>query len=183
MKILTLLPLLLVLAACSTASRIAVQAPAVTDNIPISFRTVEVRDVSLPAYAAADELSQQAEDGTIVESNVLWADTPERAVALQVSENLSRLTRARVASEPWPFEAYPQARLTVRFSEMIAGTNGVFRISGQYFVANLEDGPERSGLFDLTQPYDVGGGPSAIARARGQIILDLSKLIAREGLR
>ena len=139
--------------------------------------------MSLPSYAAADEISQEAEDGTIVASDVLWADAPERAVALQLSENLTRVSGARIASEPWPFEAYPQARLYVRFSQMGARTDGLFRVSGQYFVANLEGGREQSGLFDLNVPYDPKGGPAAIARARGRVILDLSKFIAREGLR
>lgn len=183
MKILTIFAVLLGLAACGTADRIAVQEPPVTETIPISLRSVEVRDVSLPAYAAADEVSQEEADGTIVASDMLWADTPERAVALQLSENLTRLTGARVASEPWPFEAFPEARLALRFSQMVARTDGQFRVAGQYFVANLEGGRERSGLFDLSVPYDASGGPAAIARARGQAILDLAKLIAREGLR
>lgn len=172
-----------VLAGCGDPAQIAVQAPAVTEKVRIAFRAVEVRDVSLPAYAAADAVAIQAEDGTVTTSDVLWADAPERAVALQLSVTLAKLTGARVASEPWPFEAYPQARLLLRFSELAAGTDGVFRASGQYFVAVLEGGRERSGLFEQTVQYDPNGGAAAIARARGQIIQDLAAFVAREGLR
>lgn len=170
------------LTACGVPDSIAVQSPAVSETISIGFRSVEVKDVSLPAYAAADEISQQGPDGTIVTSTVLWADAPERAVGLELTRNLARLTRARIASEPWPFEEDAAAMLDVRFADLAAGTDGVFRATGQYFVGVYE-GRERSGLFDLSVAYDAKGGPAAIARARGQIILDLAKFIARDGLR
>lgn len=171
-------------AACGEAERFAVTTPPVTEKVRIAFASVEVKDVSLPTYAAADEIHTQSADGTVKSSSdVLWADAPERAVALELSRNLARLTGRRIASEPWPFEAYPEARLEVRFAELIAGTDGQFRTSGQYFVA-VEDGRrERSGLFELAVPFDPAGGPTAIARARGQIILDLATYVARKGLR
>ena len=181
-----LLPLLLLplLAACGSPERFSVAPPVVTEKLRIAFASVEVRDVSLPSYAAADEIHIQTDDGTLTSSSdVLWADSPERAVALELSQNLARLTDRRIASEPWPFEAYPDARLDVRFAELVATTSGLFRASGQYFVA-VEDGRrERSGLFDLSVPFDPAGGPNAIARARGQLILDLAEYIARNGLR
>ncbi|AXI49035.1 hypothetical protein C1J03_21380 [Sulfitobacter sp. SK012] len=171
------------LAACSNPARVAVEPPTVTQSVRISFRSVEVRDVSLPSYAAADEISTQNVDGALISSSkTLWADAPERAVALGLTRNLTQLTGARIASQPWPFEAFPDAQLEVRFAEMIAGSDGVFRTSGQYFVGVSDGRRERSGLFDLTVAYDPAGGPAAIARGRGQIILDLATLIARNGL-
>lgn len=176
--------LLLLTAACaSQPDRFAVVAPQITEKLRIAFASVEVRDVSLPTYAAAEEITIQAEDGTLTSStDVLWADAPERAIALELSRNLARLTGRRIASEPWPFEAFPDARLEVRFEELIATSAGLFRTSGQYFVG-VEEGRERSGLFDLSVVYDPEGGPAAIAQARGQLILDLSEFIARKGLR
>jgi uncharacterized lipoprotein YmbA len=170
------------LGACSAPALIAVQPPAITETQRIGFTSVEVKDVSLPSYAAADEIAQQAPDGTLVTSKVLWADTPERAVGLELSRNLARLTGKRVASEPWPFEEEAAATLDVRFVDLVAGTDGTFRATGQYFVGVYE-GRERSGLFDLSLAYDPKGGPAAIAPARGQIILDLAKFIASKGLR
>jgi len=170
------------LGACSSPALIAVQPPAVTETLRIGFASVEVKDVSLPSYAAADEIAQQAPDGTLITSKVLWADAPERAIALELSRNLARLTRRRIASEPWPFEEEAAATLDVRFVDLVAGTEGTFRATGQYFVGVYE-GRERSGLFDLSLAYDPKGGPAAIAQARGQIILDLAKFVATKGLR
>lgn len=179
--------LALFLAGCGggTPDLYSVQTPPVTENIGISFSSVEVRDVSLPTYAAAQEIAIEGDDGKLItETDTLWADAPERAVALELAGHLARMSRARVASEPWPFEAFPQARLDVRFETLLAQRDAQFRASGQYFVAVLDGRrSERSGLFDLSVPYDPEGGPQAIARARGQVILDLAQEIARNGLR
>jgi hypothetical protein len=183
-RILTLGLVLATVTACSNAERFAVQSPTVTEQVSIAFGAVEVRDVSLPSYAAADEITTQAADGTLVSSkSVLWADAPERAVALELSQNLARMTGRRVASEPWPFEAFPDARLEVRFSELVASAAGEFRTSGQYFVGVSDGRRERSGLFDLTVAYDPKGGPNAIAAARGRLILNLATYIAKNGLK
>lgn len=173
---------LALLTACGAPDSVVVQPPAITETVRIGFKSIEVKDVSLPSYAAADEIAQQAPDGTLITSKVLWADAPERAIGLELSRNLARLTRTRVASEPWPFEEDAAATLDVRFADLIAGTDGVYRASGQYFVGVYE-GRERSGVFDLAVAYDPEGGPAAIARARGQLIVDLSKFLATKGLR
>ncbi|MEX0312233.1 MAG: membrane integrity-associated transporter subunit PqiC [Tateyamaria sp.] len=176
---------LLFLAACGgLPDRYAVVPPAVTDRITIAFRSVEIREVSLPAYAAADEIAVLNADGTLVtQDGPLWADSPERAVALELVRNLSQLSGARVASDPWPFEAFPDARVDVRFETFVADARGAFRVAGQYFVA-VEDGRrERSGFFDLSVPFDPEGGLAAIAGARGQAVLDVAEVLASEGLR
>ena len=173
---------LALLAACGAPDSVVVQPPAITETVRIGFKSVEVKDVSLPSYAAADEIAQQAPDGTLITSKVLWADAPERAIGLELSRNLARLTKRRVASEPWPFEEDATATLDVRFADLIAGTDGTYRATGQYFVGVYE-GRERSGVFDLVVTYDPKGGPAAIARARGQLIVDLAKYLAAKGLR
>lgn len=177
---------LLLLTACGAdPERFAVAPPAQIESIRIGFSSVEVRDVSLPTYAASDEISVQGADGRLVSSSgVLWADAPERAVAMELSQNLARMTGRRIAAEPWPFEAFPNARLELRFSELVATVDGRFKASGQYFVAVREEiGRERSGLFDQSVAFDPEGGPAAIAAARGELILNLAKFIARNGLR
>lgn len=174
----------LLLAACGSPSLYVVSKPAVTEQTQIAFASVEVRKVSLPSYAAADEIYLQSEDGTLAgSSDVLWADSPDRAIALELSQDLARLTGRRVASEPWPFDALPVARLEIRFADLVAQTSGRFVASGQYFVAVSDGRAERSGLFDLSVPFDPAQGASAIARARGQLILDLASYIARNGLK
>lgn len=177
-----LLPLLM--AGCGSPELFAVSKPEISEKARIAFASVEVRDVSLPSYAAADEIHQQNDDGTMISSSdVLWADTPARAISLQLSRDLAELSGRRVASEPWPFEAYPEARVEVRFSDLIAKTSGVFTASGQYFVAVTDGRRERSGTFELNVPFDPAGGPGAIAAARGQLILDLARHIAKTGLK
>lgn len=181
-----LLGITLAVASCGgTPDRYSVTAPAISQTVRIGFGAVEVREVSLPTYAAADEITVQDASGKLVEAEggVLWADSPERAVALELSRNLARLSGARIASEPWPFEAFPDARLEVRFESLLAGADGQFWASGQYFVGVTDGRRERSGLFDLAVPFDIDGGPQAIATARGQVILDLADFIARNGLR
>ncbi|MFK7765555.1 MAG: membrane integrity-associated transporter subunit PqiC [Roseobacter sp.] len=179
------LPALVALVACSSVSdRYLVTPPQATQNQRIAFRAVEIRDISLPAYAADDEIVLRAGDGRLESDGTqLWGDTPARAIALELSRHLAQISGARVASNPWPFEALPDARLDLRFENLIAGTDGIYRATGQFFVAVAENGRERSGLFDLSVAFDPETGPSAIATARGQLILDLAEEIARRALR
>lgn len=176
--------ILFALAACGgTTDRYIVSSPQATQSQRIAFRAVEIRDVSLPAYAAGDEIVRRAADGRLVGDGVLWADTPDRAVALELSRHLAQISGARVAANPWPFEALPDARLDLRFEALVANEDGNFRATGQYYVAVSDGRRERSGVFDLTVPFDPDAGPSAIAAARGQIILDLAGELARGALR
>lgn len=175
----------LTLAACAgSANRYAVAPQPVTESVRISFRTIEIREVSLPTYAASDEISIQDASGKLVnEGSALWADSPERAVSMELSRVLSQMTGARVASSPWPLESFPDARIEVRFESLLAGADGQFRTTGQYFVGVSDGRRERSGLFALAVPFDPKGGPKAVALARGQLILNLAKFIAQNGLR
>ncbi|MEM6888451.1 MAG: ABC-type transport auxiliary lipoprotein family protein [Pseudomonadota bacterium] len=173
-----------VLAACTgTPDRFAVAPPVPEARQAIVFGAVEISDVTLPAYAAADEIPRLDADGRVIsDGSVLWADTPDRAIELELARLLGEITGARVASAPWPFEAFPNARLEVRFETLLARPDGRFQARGQYFVA-VTDALERSGRFDLSVPYDTEAGPQAIAMARGQAVADLALFIARNGLR
>lgn len=170
---------------CGTTNvdRYTAPAPPVAERISIRFDSIEIRAVTLPSYAAADEIHQQDEDGRLVsDTKVLWADSPERAVALGLARNLAKLTGARVASDPWPFEEFPQARLEIRFEDLLPQSNGELSAKGQYFVA-VESGSERAGFFSLSQPFDPNQPPTDLARARSQLLLKLATFIARDGLR
>ena len=172
------------LAGCaSDAQRFTAPAPEVTERVSIRFGSVEIREVTLPTYAAADEITRQDANGVLqANADVLWADAPERAVNLELARNLARLTGARVASAPWPFEAFPDARIDIRFEELLPGADGQYRASGQYFIA-VEEGRESAGLFSLARPVAVDAGPVAIAAARKLLVLDVAEFIARSGLR
>ena len=179
------LPLILLLAACSgTAVRYPVPVPEITETVSIRFGSVEVRDVSLPSYAAAEEIQIQRADGALVSSaDVLWADDPSREVSLALSRNLAALTRAQVANEPWPFDGFADARVEVRIEDMLAVETGAFRLTGQYFVAPTSGRGNRSDYFSIEVPYDPDGGIVAIGAARAAALLQLSQTIARDGLR
>lgn len=180
-----LLSAAIALSACNgSPDRYTVTPPEITEKVRIGFGSLEVKDVSLPSYAAADEIAVRDVDGKLVtKKDLLWADNPERAIALELARNFAKMSGARVASEPWPFDAFPDARLEVRFESLVAQSDGNFSTTGQYFVSTTDGGRERSGMFDLTVPYDTEGGPQAIAQARGLIVRDLATEIARKGLR
>ncbi|MFT6023991.1 MAG: putative lipoprotein YmbA [Ascidiaceihabitans sp.] len=172
------------LGACSTPAKLyPVTAPTAGDKIRTTLRSVEVREVSLPSYAAAEEIHIQGLDGALSSSaDVLWADIPVRAISLELSRNLAELTGARIAAEPWPFDQSAQARLEVRIEELLASADGTFRASGQYFVTSYEGQRDKSGFFRLSEPFDPEAGPAAIAAARGRIIMQLARIVAKDGL-
>jgi uncharacterized lipoprotein YmbA len=172
------------LTACGADTTFVRTEPApVTDRIQIAYRSIEVRRVTLPTYAASEEIYGQGADGILASTgSVRWADVPDRAITLELSRNLAELTGARTASEPWPFTSQPDAHIEVRFEDLLAGADGVFRVSGQYFMT-AETGRERSGFFNIQIAYDPAGGPEAIARARSAAVLELAKTIAQKTLR
>jgi uncharacterized lipoprotein YmbA len=163
--------------------RVAVPRAAVVERVPIAARSVEVREVSLPGYAASDDIFVDDGAGLIVsEADVLWADEPVRSVTLEIVRYLSQITGARVASEPWPFQSEAQLTVEIRIEQMLASADGTFRLAGHYFVGSPY-GRERAQLFDLSVPLGAGAGPPAIAAARGQAVRALAVDIARRGLR
>ena len=164
--------------------RYSVPVVVPTETVKIRFRSVEVRQVSLPEYAELSEMSSQTADGAIKTQNkILWADDPVRSITLELARNLGLITGATVASEPWPFETFADARLEVRIEEMLTDEANQFRLSGQYFVAAINGGANRSRLFNLSVPIIGEPGPAAIAAARGQVFTDFALMIAKDGLR
>jgi len=175
------------LSACGgSVERFASGAPVVTQDLPrISSRygSIEVRQISLPTYAASDEIATRSETGAITsDKSTLWADEPARAMTLELSRYLGQITGAQVAAEPWPFLDRAAAIVDVRVEDMVAEADGTFRISGQYYVAPDIGSGGRSGLFDLSEPV-VGEGVSAIAAARALATRKLAEQITRQGLR
>ena len=172
------------LAACGAPDeRVAVPRADAGAKQRISYSSVSIREVSLPTYAASEDIFVSGPDGKITaDDGLFWADTPGRAVTLELTRYLAQITGARVASEPWPFLDRPQVELELRIEEMLAYADGTFRMSGQYFVAP-ENGRDRARLFSLSVP--IGGTFSAqdIASARGAVMRQLAGEIATNGLR
>lgn len=182
-----LIALLATLAGCGeTVQRYATAAPVVDEKLPsISsrYRSVEVRQISLPTYAASDEIATRDATGAITSNkSALWADEPARAMTLELSRYLGQITGVQVAAEPWPFLDRAGAIVDVRVEEMVADADGAFRISGQYYVAPDSGTGGRSGLFSLSEPI-LGEGAGAIAAARAAVTRALAEQITRSGLR
>ncbi|MEM9250113.1 MAG: ABC-type transport auxiliary lipoprotein family protein [Pseudomonadota bacterium] len=171
------------LAGCGGApERFAAPLAPSGGRIPINVSLLEVRQVSLPSYALDEEIWYETETGALTaDSGLLWADDPVRGVTLELSRQLAAISGARVAAEPWPFEELPQARVEVRADEFIAGANGQFRISGQYFAVALSAGGDRASDFAVSAPIAPDSGLPGIAAARAAAIRDLARVIAQDG--
>ena len=182
-----LLVMALLAAGCSSAPEVRYAVPEITPEarVSIAYRSLEVRDVTLPTYAELEEIFVETPDGALTSSDLLWADDPSRGATLELTRALAVITGRPVASEPWPFESYPDARIEVRVEEFVASLRtGEFRLAGQYFVASLEGrGRDNSGVFRVSVALPEEPGPGIIAAARGQAMALLAEQIAREGLR
>lgn len=182
-----LLPFLcLLLAACGSGPEFRYAVPTIEagPRIAVSARAIEVREVTLPTYAAEERIHLQDADGAIVASDdLLWSDDPAREMTLTLSRVLAETTGAQVAGEPWPFEAFPDAQVEVRVDQMVALNNGTFRLSGQYYVGAPEGTiREHAHVFDLRISYDPEAGIVAIAQARATAVRDLARDIAETAL-
>jgi hypothetical protein len=171
------------LASCGPPpERFAAPLAASGGRIGVSVASIEVRDVSLPSYAQDEEIWQESAAGALTPlEGDLWADAPARGVTLELARQLAAVTGVRVASEPWPFAALPAGRVEVRADRFVAGRDGRFRISGQYFAVDLDRQRDRSAEFDVSAPIAPEGGTPAIAAARAAAIRDLARLIAQNG--
>ncbi len=175
--------LVALLAACGTEARFASPVVPPEARVSSSFPSLEVAEVTLPSYAAAEDIYIRGADGAISPAGPLWADLPARSITLQLARDLGTITNATVAPEPWPFRPFPAATVDVRIEELLATAEGVFRLSGQYFVAPEAGGRAASGQFAIEEAI-VGdaSSASAIAIARGRAVSRLAEQIARDGL-
>lgn len=175
--------LLLALAACGAGNeaRFLIDPPAAGAEIPVRVATIEVREASLPAYAAAVEIAQADETGALRNiEDTLWADDPVRGVTMAFARSLDDATSATVSAEPWPLAEPAQARIELRVERMLARADGTFEFTGQYAIA-APDGAlrERVRRFAIQTQID-GTGPAAIAAASGRAIAELAQSVAAE---
>ncbi|MDS9466899.1 PqiC family protein [Paracoccus sp. MBLB3053] len=186
---LTASALLAALAACShgeNTARYLIDPPQTGERLPNRLGTTELRDVSLPEYASASEVSWQSEDGA-VRSNTkqLWADNPQRAFTQSLARAISDISGATVISEPWPLAEPPRRTLEVRVEKALAQSNGTYRLGGRYFIGDARSGgANQSRSFDISVPMGVEGGkasPATVARAQSVAIAQLARQIATLG--
>ncbi len=170
------------LVACSSPSNRLDMSPVTTElRLRANVGTVMLRDVSLPTYAAAEEIAQEVAPGIIgTNADILWADDPARAVTLAMTRHLDTILNATVGPDPWPFIGLPDVVIETRVAQMLAGADGTFRFTGQYYLGGDGiDYPNSSTAFDYAIPLQ-GEGAGAVAVAQGQAILALSEDIARK---
>lgn len=183
-----LVPVLLISAAlaltgCASDKRFGAPTPVPQERVSISYRTVEVVQATLPAYASAEEITVREADGAIAPLGPLWADDPSRALTLQLARDLGAITGAVTAPAPWPFRSLPDARVDVRVEDFLATEDGVFLLSGQYFVAPETGGRDRARRFAFTVPLADPATPGGIVAARGSAVSRLALDIAQNALR
>ncbi|WP_254368090.1 membrane integrity-associated transporter subunit PqiC [Paracoccus sp. Z118] len=198
------LPFLLIaaaaLAGCSNpekTERYLIDPPPPQATVGNKLGTAELRDVSLPEYAASGEVAWQTADGA-VRSNTrqLWADNPERAFTLTLARAITQTSGATVIAEPWPLAEPPRRRVEVRVETALAQLNGVYRLKGSYYVSNdASGGTNHARGFDIQVPLPVversawsalpgrngrmdPPPPSAIAAAQNRAIAQLATQIA-----
>lgn len=142
--------------------------------------SVMVRTVSLPTYAAAEEIAVELETGLIASNTeVLWADDPQRAMTIAVARNLGDILNIDAGPEPWPFIGLPDASVDVRVERVLAQADGTFRLSGQFYVGG--DGIDfrnSSRAFSISKAMTDLSLPS-IATAQAEAVLSLSEEIAK----
>lgn len=177
--------LLAALAGCSNGEKTArflIDPPASAERLPNRLGTTELKDVSLPDYASAGEVSWQSADGA-VRSNTkqLWADNPQRAFTQTLAREISAISGATVIGEPWPLAEPPRRTLEVRVDKALAQANGTYRLSGRYFVGESRaGGANQARSFDISIPMVTGGraSPAAVAKAQSLAIAQLARQIA-----
>lgn len=172
------------LAACGGPDlRYATPPSAPETRIASRYPTLEIVEVALPTYAASEDIFVTDPAGAIAPLGPLWADDPARAMTLQLSRDLGAITGAQVAPEPWPFRDYAAAKVDVRLEDMLATATGMFRLSGQYFVAPEDEGRDASGGFAIEVPLPEDPSARQIAAARSAAVTRLAEQIAGNGLR
>lgn len=170
------------LAACGdNAARYLVEPAPNVAAVAIQLPSMEVRDVTLPAYAEGAQILQQEPGGALRPiSRSEWADGSNRAMTAALARSLDLQTTAAVAAEPWPLSNAAAGRLDVRVDRIVALADQTFQLSGQYAVSSFEGRiSEVLERFDIRVPM-AGDSPGAIAAAQGQAIDMLAaQIVAR----
>jgi uncharacterized protein len=176
-----LLLTILGLTACAPLpDRLALDSRQSTLQLQPRVSSVLVRNLSLPSYAAAEEIPRETTTGLITTSGILWADDPQRASTLALSGHLGQILSVDAGAEPWPFLDLPDVVVDIRVSRMIAAADGQFYLTGQAFIGG--DGrPFRNSVipFDIRHPLP-DQSLTSIAAAQSAALLALAETIARQ---
>lgn len=168
------------LAACGANSDMYLISSTVPQTkARVSTRSIEVKEVTLPAYAAGSEMVYQTSEGALkTAKGVLWAEEPRAAVTRIIAEQLDAGTTAQVAAEPWPLLDSPNTTLDLRIDRMVARADGQFELSGQYAISSFSGGRDTLRRFTILQPI-LDTAPATIAAATGAALAQLATEISQ----
>jgi len=174
------LPLAALAACAKRPDQYLLETPVSALRLPSVVGSIQLHDISLPRYANDDSLVSVQSDGALKsDRNAVWADVPQRSMTLALARNLAAITGARVATDPWPFAAAPQATLSVTVEQFARGTDGILRLTGSFALAPLAAAvSDRDGRFSISLPVPEDSA-AAIAAAHGKAVETLAETIAR----
>lgn len=179
--ILTLAALGVVAACGSTVTRLNMPNVTPTASVRSDVGSVMIRTVSLPTYAATEEISIETAPGVITsDGDLLAADDPARAVTLALIQGVGDTLDANVGPDPWPFVGLPDVAIDVQVSDMLgSAVTGNFRLAGQYYVGGDGiDYPNQTRGFAIDVPMATLDIPGAVV-AQGVAVAQLAEEIAR----
>ncbi|MDM7458545.1 MAG: PqiC family protein [Paracoccus sp. (in: a-proteobacteria)] len=173
---------LLALGACSNPEKTArylIDPPVAGVQVPNRIGTAVLKDVSLPQYASDQEVAFQTADGAVRSSpDNLWADNPSRAFTTTLARTISEISGATVIGEPWPLAERPAREIEIRVERALAQADGIYRLSGRYFVADDASGQaNHARSFDIRVPLRAEGA-AGTAAALSQALTQLAQQIA-----
>jgi uncharacterized lipoprotein YmbA len=172
------LPLILLLAACGQTQYFAPPPSSSDLRLDVPPDTVMVNLASIPEYAISQEIPIQQPDGSLLtDTDRLWADLPDRALAGSLTRHLNTITDAEVAVEPWPLSGFPEAEVSIFVEDMIVEATGTLRFTGTYAIRReeTEGGVENFALVVPVPALDY----VAIIAAHEAAWLQLAEQIAR----
>ena len=173
------LPLVLVLAACGQTQFFA-PLPSVSElRLNVRPDTVMINEASIPEYAINQEIPIQQPDGSLLaDTDKLWADLPDRALAGSLMRHLNAITDAQVAVEPWPLGGFPDAEVSIFVEDMIVLAAGSLRFTGSYAIRREEaDGQVETFAIDVPMS---GADYVTIIAAHEAAWLQLAEQVARD---
>lgn len=158
-------------------------AVASSERVRVTARTVSIVEVSLPEYAKDTKLFVEADENALQAlRRADWGEEPERAFANTLVRELTQITGAQVATDPWPLGGVPDAEVRVRVSHMVVGNDGTVSLAG-HFSVRRDEAVERNRveLFSLRTPSGVAesASPADVVRAHAAAWRELAAVISR----
>ncbi|WP_181164708.1 PqiC family protein [Amaricoccus solimangrovi] len=174
------LPLLAFLCACGASDYYLLPPEAATAPARAGRVSLAVADIDLPAYAGALEVATLGQGGAVrLDPDVLWADTPQRALTRHLVAALQTRLGGQVMAEPWPAFDPPALQLRVIVDRMIGAPDTALDFAGQYILVSSSGAIVASERFRFTVPPQGPGYPGLLADHARAVELLADRIAAR----